>query len=550
MAFVRQGRARHAQRASFITGAAALAALALPVLLARIASGADDPSVSRQMTGESPPTAGAADSDRRAVQRELEREEARIRALERRLSQDEAAVRKDQGSARGSSQGSGNEAAVTASGQSASGPEGPPAASSGETSDSGALSGSFGSEGFTLQSADGQNVIHLRGNLSLDYRYFDDSYTPVTADTFLVRKARPTLEGTLDGVFDFRLMPDFAQGKTILQDAWVDAPVKSWLVFQIGKFKAPVGLERLQLEEFARFIEASLTSDLLPYRDLGFEVRGSIANGLLTYQAGVFDGAPDGQSTESNSTPDFNSTGKFVWDGRVFAHPFQWSDRDALKGLGIGVAGTYVNASGKTSMTSTTSLLAAYKTTGQQSLFSYRSDTATGFNNATIANGIERRWVPQANYYVGPFGLLAEYVWADQQVFRQLSTTSSRSATLDNRAWQVQAYLFLTGEKETYDQVVVPRRSVSHGGIGAWEIVARYHDLRFDDAAFAGGANSFANPATAARDARAVGVGVNWYLSENFRLELDYEQTRFEAGAATGNRPDERVLTSQFMLAF
>ena len=432
-------------------------------------------------------------------------------------------------------------------------PAGQPAAAApeSEASSTDALSGSFGPDGFTLQSADGEDVIHIRGNLSLDYRRFEDSYTPSTADGFLVRKARPTLEGTLAGMFDFRLMPDFAQGKTVLQDAWVAARIEKWLAFQIGKFKSPVGLERLQLEEFSRFIEASLTSDLLPYRDIGLEVRGDIAQGLLSYQLGVFGGAPDGQSTDSNSTPDFGlSGGRFVWSGRLFARPFQRSEWRALNALGIGIAATYVNASGTTTTASTTSLLANYKTTGQQALLSYRGNSAVDFNNATIADGIERRLVPQAYYYIGRFGLLAEYVQARQQVFRQLSATSSRSATLDNRAWQVQGYLFLTGEQETYDRPVVPRRSITQGGIGAWEIVARYHDLRFDEAAFVGGAGSFANPATAVRHARAIGVGINWYLVRNVRIQLDFEQTRFEGGAANGNRPDERVLTSQFMLEF
>lgn len=549
MAFLQQTFVRDARRAPLIALLAAFALAAL-TLLPGLPAAADEASpssdgtngaASGQEASGKPPS-----DDRQALRRELEREEARIRALEKRLSQDEAARAKDQGSNQSSAAGSTSAAAGASAGQ----PAAQSSAASAEASNPGTLSGSFGPEGFTLESADGQNVIHFRGNLSIDYRRFDDSYTPPSADTFLVRKARPTLEGTLDGIFDFRLMPDFAQGKTVLQDAWVAARAETWLVFQTGKFKSPVGLERLQLEEFARFIEASLTSDLLPYRDIGFEVRGDIAKGLLSYQVGVFDGAPDGQSTDSNSTPDFNSTGKFVWVGRLFAKPFRLSDWPALKAFGIGVAATYVDASGTATTTSTTSLLANYKTTGQQPLFSYRNNTAIGFNNATIANGIERRWVPQANYYIGRFGLLAEYVQADQQVSRHLTATSSRSGTMNNHAWQVQSYFFLTGEKETYDQPVVPNRSVTQGGIGAWEIVARYHELSFDEGAFAGGGSSFANPATAARNARAVGVGVNWYLVQNFKIQLDFEQTQFEGGAPVGNRPDERVVTSQFMLVF
>jgi len=530
MAFLRQPLRRHARGAPRIAAIAASGLLTLILMPAR-AAGVDEPSATASGEGpkEAPtssdaPNSQPAGSDRDALQRELEREAARIRALEQRLSKDESATPPPSSSASSSSASSG--------------------------SNPNALSGSFGDEGFTLESADGLNVIHLRGNLSLDHRYFDDSYDPTTADTFLVRKARPTLEGTLDGMFNFRLMPDFAQGKTVLQDAWVNAHFADWFTPQIGKFKAPVGLERLQLEEFSRFIEASLTSDLLPYRDLGFALTGNIDKSLFTYQLGVFDGAPDGQSTDSNSTPDFNSTGKFVWEGRVFARPFRLSDWEVLRQFGIGIAATYVNVTGTRTPTSTTSLLANYKTTGQQPLFSYRTNTGITFNNATIADGIERRLVPQANYYAGPFGLLAEYVQADQQVARQLTATTSRSATLENRAWQVQGYFFLTGEKESYDQLVVPRRSVRQGGFGAWEIVARYHELHFDDAAFADGANSFANPATAARNARAIGVGLNWYLAAHYKLQFDYEHTRFDGGATTGNRPDERVLTTQFMLAF
>jgi phosphate-selective porin OprO and OprP len=528
MAFSRQVSARGARRGFFSTSVA-LTALLVPALIAGPALAADD-----QASGD----------DTEALRRELRLEEQHIRELEKRLSEDEAARAREQAAAAALKPApDGSNVAATAGAQP---PNSSPAPSPGID-----LIGRFGADGFTLSSADGQNVIRFRGNVSLDYRYFDDSITPTTADTFLVRKARPTLEGTLGGMFDFRLMPDFAQGKTILQDAWADARFQSWLILQVGKFKAPVGLERLQLEQFARFIEASLTSDLLPYRDLGAQLGGNLGQGLLSYQVGVFDGAPDSSSTDSNSVPDINSTGKFVWDARIFSHPFALTGLRALQGFGIGIAGTYTNVSGTTTATSTTSLLASYKTTGQQSLFSYRSNTATGYNNATIARGIERRWVPQLNYYYGPFGVLGEYVHADQQVFRQVSATGSRAATLDNHAWQVQGYLFLTGEKESYDRLVVPRHgSVGHGGIGAWEIVARYHQLRFDDAAFAGGANSFANPLTSPRAAIAVGAGLNWYLDPNFKIQLDYEVTHFDGGAASGDRPDERVLTSQFALVF
>ena len=35
---------------------------------------------------------------------------------------------------------------------------------------------------------------------------------PETADTFILRRVRPTVEGTFGGIYDFRFMPDFGGG--------------------------------------------------------------------------------------------------------------------------------------------------------------------------------------------------------------------------------------------------------------------------------------------------------------------------------------------------
>ncbi|MGA2564786.1 MAG: porin, partial [Steroidobacteraceae bacterium] len=426
------------------------------------------------------------------LRQELEQEQKRIRALEQRLEADEAAR-------------AASAATASAAGSQAVTPN--------------ALYGSFGPTGFTLQNADGSDVIHFRGNASVDGRYFSDSYTPQSADTWLIRRLRPTLEGTLDENFDFRFMPDFGQGKTILQDAWADVRIEPWLVFQAGKFKAPVGLERLQLEQFARFIEVSLPSDLLPYRDLGAKVGGVIDQGVFTYDVGVFDGTLDGGSTDGNSVPDMDSTGRFTWEGRIFSEPFLNSNVIWLEQLGLGIAETYVNATGVATTTTTTSLLASYKTPGQQSMFSYRADTAAGYNNATIAQGIERRVVPQFYYYYRSLGLLGEYVDEDQQVRRNLSATSARTATLHNTGWEIQGAWFVTGENEGYASAT-PKRSFDfgRGGSGAWELIARIHEIHFDQQAFTDGTSSFASPTSSPAAAHAIGTGANWYLNPNYKL--------------------------------
>ncbi len=56
---------------------------------------------------------------------------------------------------------------------------------------------------------------------------------------------------------------------------------------------------------------------------------------------------------------------------------------------------------------------------------------------------------------------------------------------------------------------------------------------------------------TAARKARAFGIGVNWYLNQNVKASLNYDRTRFDGGAILGgDRPDEQAIFTRLGLAF
>src|SRR5690606_9011509 len=73
---------------------------------------------------------------------------------------------------------------------------------------------------FSIASADGGNSIRLRGVLHADGRQVNGDAVPATADTFLLRRVRPTFEGSFGGLFGFRFTPDFAGGRTIILDAY------------------------------------------------------------------------------------------------------------------------------------------------------------------------------------------------------------------------------------------------------------------------------------------------------------------------------------------
>ncbi len=386
-----------------------------------------------------------------------------------------------------------------------------------------------GKDGFSLKSADGNFVLKLRGYVQLDGRFFQSDDQRPGTDTFTLRRVRPIFEGTVYKIFDFRIMPDFGGGQTVLQDAYLEGRFTPAFRVRAGKFKPPVGLERLQSGTDLLFVERGFPTNLVPNRDLGVQVSGDLGGGAASYAVGVFNGVPDGASADGDTNDDKD------FAARLFFVPFA-KGGGAFKNLGFGVAASTGDQEGTVASPG----LPSFRTPGQQTFFSYRSDGTAP--NTVIADGRRTRLSPQAYLYTGPFGLLAEYVTSEQAVQR-----AGASRDLEHKAWQVAASWVLAGGEPSY-RAVNPKQVFDRaaGTWGAFEIAARYHKQELDDASFP----TFANPASSASAAEAWAVGFNWYLNKNVRLLLDYETTSFEGGAATGDRENEKILFSRFQIAF
>jgi len=386
-----------------------------------------------------------------------------------------------------------------------------------------------GKDGFSLKSADGNFLLRVRGYVQLDGRFFLDDEQKPAIDTFTLRRVRPIFEGTVYKIFDFRIMPDFGGGQTVLQDAYMEARLSPAFKVRAGKFKPPVGLERLQSGADLLFVERGLPTNLVPNRDLGIQLGGDLAGGIATYAVGVFNGVLDGGNADADTNDDKDLA------ARVFLQPFI-KGTGALKNLGFGIAASTGDQKG----TPTAPNLPSYRTPGQQTFFSYRSDGTAP--NTTVADGERGRLSPQGYLYTGPFGLLVEYVISRQDVRR--GTAADR---LEHKAWQVAASWVLAGGEPSY-RSVNPKKifDPSAHTWGAFEIAARYHKQELDKDTFP----TFANLASSASSAEAWAVGFNWYLNKNLRLLFDYEDTRFEGGAATGDREDEKIFFSRFQIAF
>src|SRR5260370_3061112 len=122
--------------------------------------------------------------------------------------------------------------------------------------------------------------------------------------SLLLRRVRTYLEGTVGKYYDFRFMEDFGQGTTMLEDAYAD--IHYWPEFRlrVGKFREPVGLERLEEGRAIKFVERGLPTDLVPDRHLVFNLHGDLFAQRFEDALWLFNGTPDNTATDDRVNTD------------------------------------------------------------------------------------------------------------------------------------------------------------------------------------------------------------------------------------------------------
>jgi phosphate-selective porin OprO/OprP len=124
----------------------------------------------------------------------------------------------------------------------------------------------------------------------------------------------------------------------------------------------------------------------------------------------------------------------------------------------------------------------------------------------------------------GPLSVQGEYF--HNSINRKAATD------LSVNGWYGQASYFLTGESRPYSAKsgtfgrVKPNNpfSLKEGGLGAWELAARYSSIDLNDGtALQGGA------------VKDITLGVNWYLNSHTRLMANYIMVDSDAVKPSGS---------------
>jgi len=158
-----------------------------------------------------------------------------------------------------------------------------------------------------------------------DGRFYEGAKAASTSDNFLFRRVRPTFEGTIWQDIGYNIKLELgnksvsgttANNQGILDDCYMNAKYFQEAQIQVGKFKPPVGLERLISNSEMPSSKTGLATELVPNKDIGIAVHNDYFNERIGYSLGVWSGTQDNVNQDSDTDSDKD------YEGRIFFQPF------------------------------------------------------------------------------------------------------------------------------------------------------------------------------------------------------------------------------------
>ena len=336
-----------------------------------------------------------------------------------------------------------------------------------------------------METADKQVQIRLGGRVHQDYVFWGDNETLENSigsliDGTEIRRARLYVQGCLYERVEFKAQYDFAGGAVDVKDVYMG--VRGLAVgVRLGHFKEPFSLEELASSNYVNFMERSLINAFAPSRNVGFRVAGTAYDERFGWAAGVFrdtDGFGFGAGNNYNLTGRISGTPVYRNGGRHLLH------------LGVGYSRKEVDE--------------AVRFRSGPGIHLAPRFVDTGPIPASSARLIDL----EAALVLGAFSLQGEYV--DTSV-------NTVDGDLSFDGFYVFASFFVTGENRSYsrgdgsfDRLRPRRNFLVDGGLGAFELVARYSELDLTDGPVVGG------------ELASLTLGLNWYLNPMIRVMTNY----------------------------
>jgi phosphate-selective porin OprO/OprP len=370
----------------------------------------------------------------------------------------------------------------------------------------------------SFKSADGNFTFELSGRAHLDWGYYDQDDNSVANfggldNNINFRRAIFGASGTLMKDFAYDLYFNFGDSgdeqNGVIYEAALHYKGIDGVKLSIGAIQPKLTLDDSTSSNDITFIERATAANLMTGIGAGDGrmAVGGAGNTDNFFAAAYYTMGSVGPDTGGSSLTDGDRSNVL---GRV---AFATSPKEGPN-FHFGLSGTYAaNLPGDT-----------IRFRDRPEL---RVDPTRMIDTSSFAADSALAYGPELAFNYGPFRAQGEYY-----IYTVDGLAGSPDADFD--AWYLQASWILTGEsykysmsKAAYSGVSPDNPFLAGGGMGAWEIAARYSQADLNDSGLAIGDQG--------GEQDIITVGLNWYPNKNVRFMLNYLNVDVEDRANVAN---------------
>jgi len=391
-------------------------------------------------------------------------------------------------------------------------------------------------DGFRFDSLDDTFKLKLGGRVQMDWTFarqdedLDKNPGGLSgwghqSDGFEFRRARLYAAGTIHDEVIFKTQFDFAgDGHGKIRDIYIGLKHVTYVGrVRVGNQYEPFSISLLTSDKYITFLERGLPSEGLfaPGRNPGVRIDNHVLDDRVTYAVGLY-------RTHDDNFANADGDGEIAVTGRLTGLPYYGDKGRRLVHVGAAVSRRWAGDTFRFRQRPENHSAGRLIDTG-----SFRADDV-------LLLGLENAYV------FGPLAVQAEYIRSYVDVNSPATSTQFRNVHFDG--YYAQASYFLTGEHRPYKKEdgyfgrVKPKKSFSlkGGGLGAWELAARYSHANLDDDTIRGGTED------------NVTLGLNWYWNPAVRIMVNYVMANVDRVASNRRKysADANYLLMRFQVDF